>query len=115
MILNALLSLYSIILGGSLSGLTFNIVIMSLWKSDIPVSRVKYFSKLFEFFIRKRSMQGGLLKFLKQIGSSFRAFGCKPTYVGCKKRSYLFLLDQHYNRPLVKYLNTFCWICLTLS
>ena len=73
MILNALLSLYSIILGGSLSGLTFNIVIMSLWKSDIPFSRVKYFSKLFEFFIRKRSMHGGLLKFLKQIGSSFRA------------------------------------------
>ena len=99
------------ILGGNLSGLTFNIVIMSLWKSDIPVSRVKHFLKLFELFVRKRSMHEGLLKFLKQVGSSFRAFNL----CWLQNLSYLFLLHQHYNRQLVKHFHTFCCIHLTLS
>ena len=34
------------------------------------------------------------------------------TYVGCKELSYLFLLHQHYNRPLLKYFHTFCCINL---
>ena len=37
-----------IILGGNVSGLIFKIVIMSLWKSNIPVSSVKHFSKIFK-------------------------------------------------------------------
>ena len=53
---------------------------MSLWKSDIPDSRVKHFSKLFELFVRKRSMHDGLLKFLKQVVSSFRALNLMPQW-----------------------------------
>ena len=45
----------------------FSKELMSLWKSDIPVSRVKHFSKLFELFIRKRSVHDELSKFLKHV------------------------------------------------
>ena len=64
MVLNVLLPEF-LTLGGKLSGKMCNIVIMNLWKSDIPVSRVKQFSKLFELFVRKRSMYDELLKLLK--------------------------------------------------
>ena len=68
-------------------------MIKGLWRSDIPASRVKNFSKLFELFVRKRSIHDGLLKLLKQVGSSFTAF----SYVGCKKLSYFFTSRIVYN------------------
>ena len=51
-----------------MSDLTLNTVIMSLRKSDMPVSRVKHFSKFFELFVRKRSIHDDLLKLLKHVG-----------------------------------------------
>ena len=64
-------SSYFITLGGNLSFLTFNIVIMNLRKPDIPVSRVKHVSKFCELFVRNRSMHDELLKFLKQASRFF--------------------------------------------
>ena len=59
--------IYFIILENNLFGLTFNMV--SLRKPDMHVSRV--FSTPFGLFLRRRSMQDELLKFLKQKGSAF--------------------------------------------
>ena len=54
-----------------MSDLTLNTVMMSLRKSDMPVSRVKHFSNFFELFVRKRSIHDDLLKLLKHVGFSF--------------------------------------------
>ena len=44
---------------------------MEIWQ---PVSKVKQFSKKFELLVRNKSIQDGLLTFLKQLASLFRDF-----------------------------------------
>ena len=56
---------------------------MSLWKSDIPIFKVKQLLKLFEQLAKKQSIQDGLSKRLKQVELLI--------YIGSKMRSYLFL------------------------
>lgn len=59
--------------GCNLSRLTFNVVTVTiaLWKSDIPVSKVKQLLKLFELLAKKRFIQEGLSKFLCWLQSAF--------------------------------------------
>ena len=86
--LKLLKSLCFTIFGGKCSCFVFITVTVSLWKSDRPVSKVKQSSKHFELLLRNKSIQDGLLTFLKQVDSLFHQV-------------------QHWNCPLAVYFHMF--------
>ena len=73
------------IFGGKRSCFIFIIVTISLWKSDRSVSKVKQSSKHLELLVRNKSIQDGLLTFLKQLALCSEILA----YTDCKIFSYL--------------------------